>query len=205
MIGGIMVNIDIMQEIEEPCEINLDWFYHSTHYKKDDYKSILEEGIKCNHLLNRSWHGRYNGPYYISLSKVTIPDNNTFLYYASSYDPSFVLEGIEPIECKRILDYERYILTKDPRRIGNFIGEYQYYYWIEKQYIKGILYDLERYLRYSPNKVARETKIDNLLELISLLEELDIDIPIYDYSRREETLAHKIDKEKIKYYQKELL
>lgn len=44
---------------------------------------------------------------------------------------------------------------------------------------------------------------DPLIELIkinSLLEELDIDIPIYDYSRRDREFAHKINKEKIKKY-----
>ena len=53
----------------------------------------------------------------------------------------------------------------------------------------------------------RKTKFkrDQIIELIkinSLLEELDIDIPIYDYSRRDKVLVHEINKEKIKYYSK---
>lgn len=46
--------IDFIEKIEEKCEINLDWFYHSAYYKKVDYKNILEDGIMCNYLLNRT-------------------------------------------------------------------------------------------------------------------------------------------------------
>lgn len=42
---------NIMDKFEEQCFINLDWFYHSTHYNKSKYTSILTEGIKCNKLL----------------------------------------------------------------------------------------------------------------------------------------------------------
>lgn len=198
--------LDIIDKIEEESEINLDWFYHSTHYKKEDYKDILTEGIKCNHLLKKSWSGRYNGPFYICLSKITIPDNITFLHYACSNNPSFILEGINPIECTRILEYERYIETRDKRRIGNFIGEYQHYYWIKSNYIKGMLFNLYYYIYNSRESKYRQIRCTKeLLDIISLLEELDIDLPIYDYSRREKTLAHTIDKERLKYYSKDIL
>lgn len=52
------MEIYFIDEIEEKCEINLDWHYHSTHYKKKDYRYILTDGIKCNHLLNKYWSGR---------------------------------------------------------------------------------------------------------------------------------------------------
>lgn len=196
------VEKQIIDHVEGKLEINLDWFYHSCRYKKEDYRNILVEGIKCNYLLNRSWSGRYNGPFYISLSKVTIPDNVTFLNYTSR-NPSFILEKIDPIECLQRHDYEKYINTKDKRRIGNFIGEYQYYYWIKKEAITGILYNLYSYIIQS--KKGQRLYMENLLELIDLLEELTIDIPIYDYSRRNKNLAHKIDKDKLKYYLKKEL
>lgn len=192
----------LIEKVEEKCEISLDWFYHSIHYKKEYYKSILEEGIKCNYLLNRTWSGRYNGPFYISLSKITIPDNISFLNYSCANNPSFILDGIEPIKCERIAEYEKYINTKDKRRIGNYIGEYQYYYWIKNNYIKGILYNLYNYFLLSQKG---KIYIKDLLELIELLEELNINIPIYDYSRRDKTHAHIINQEKLKYYSKELL
>lgn len=198
--------MEFIYKIEEECEINLDWFYHSAHYKKEDYRNMLIEGIKCNYLLNKSWSGRYNGPYYISLSNITIPDNVTFLNYACSNNPSFILEGINPIKCERILEYEKYINTKDKRRIGNFDGEYQFYYWIESKYIKGILFNLYSYIKsFQKSKYKQTIYIKKILDLISLLEDLEIDLPIYDYSRREKTLAHTIDKERLKYYSKRIL
>lgn len=200
------MEFSIIDEIENECEVDLDWYYHSIHYKNKDYRDILMERIKFNYLLNRSWSGRHNGPYYISLSKITIPDNITFLNYACATNPSFILEGINPIKCERILEYEKYIKTKDKRRMGNFDGEYQHYYLIEKGYIKGILFNLYRYILNSKeNRYRKIINVKNLLEIISLLEELNLDLPIYDYSRRERTLAHTIDKERLKYYAKDII
>ena len=193
-----MSTIDI-DKIEEKDEINLDWFYHSTPYDKENITSILTEGIKCGELLNSSGDS-YNGLYYISLSKVTIPNNETFVYYTACM-PSFIIGEIEPIKCSNNPLYYDYIMTKDKRRTG-LEEEYQYYYFIKNIYIKGIVYNLSRLIEDS---YRGHQSLLNLLELIRLLEELDINIPIYDYSRRDKTSVHKIDKEKLKYYQKEIL
>ncbi len=191
------MDIDIINKLEENCEINLDWFYHSTYYDKTKYSSILTEGIKCNELLHKPGCGVYNGKYYISLSKITIPNNRCNLFYATS-KPSFIIDGIEPIKCINIAEYEKYIYTKDPRRMGNYDGEYQYYYFIPNTYIIGIVYNL-----LEMQKRLTKFEEDPIIELIKislLLTELDIDIPIYDYSRRDKVLAHKIDKEKLRTY-----
>ena len=74
------------------------------------------------------------------------------------------------------------------------------YYFIQHTYIIGIVYNL-----LEMQKRKTKFKRDQIIELIkinSLLEELDIDIPIYDYSRRDKVLVHEINKEKIKYYSK---
>lgn len=197
------MDINIIDEVEEKCEINLDWFYHSTYYRQQKYTNILTEGIKCNELLGNPGCGRYNGRYYISLSKITIPDNICFLFYSTD-TPSFIIDGIDPIKCEGIAEYEKYVNTKDPRRMGNYDEEYQYYYFIQNNHIKGIVYDLLDSFITRENKF-NEWKIKNLLELISLLEELKINIPIYDYSRRDNTLVHEINKEKFKYYSKKFL
>ena len=191
------MEFNIIDEIEEKCEINLDWFYHSTYYDKSKYTSILTEGIKCNELLHNSGCRVYNGKYYISLSKITIPDNQCFRYYAS-LTPSFIINGIEPIKCVNIPEYEKYIDTKDPRRMGNYDGEYQYYYFIQNTYIIGIVYNLLN-IQKTRTRFEKDPIIE-LIEISSLLEELNIDIPIYDYARRDNTVAHKINKEKLKYY-----
>ena len=193
------MEIDIVDKIEKKCEINLDWFYHSIYYNKTKYSSILTEGIKCNELLHRTGCGVYNGKYYISLSKITIPDNQCFRFYAT-LKPSFIIDGIEPIKCVNIAEYERYIDTKDPRRMGNYDGEYQYYYFIQHTYIIGIVYNLLE-MQKRKTKFKRDPIIE-LIKINSLLEELNIDIPIYDYSRRDKVLVHEINKEKIKYYSK---
>lgn len=194
------INIDVIDKIEEKYEINLDWFYHSTPYNKENITSILTEGIKCAELLGDDGNS-CNGPYYISLSKAAITDSESFARYVM-HRPTFIIEGIEPIKCVSRPDYYKYIDTKDPRRNG-LGGEYQYYYFIKNTYIKGIVYSLSRFLvgRYP----SQQQVLLNLLELISLLEQLNIDIPIYDYSRKNKTLVHKIDKEQLKYYQKEII
>ena len=194
------MKINIIDKFEEKCFINLDWFYHSTNYDKSKYTSILTEGIKCNQLLNNPWGGTYNGIYYISLSKITIPDNECFLYYSTDR-PSLVIDGIEPIKCEDIDGYDDYIYTKDPRRTG-VDDEYQYYYFIKNIYIKGIVYNISRLIEDS---YRGHQSLLNLLQLIRLLEELEVDIPIYDYSRRDKTLVHKINREKLKHYSRELL
>lgn len=193
------MNARCIDKIEEQCEININWFYHSTPYDKENITSILTEGIKCGILLNSDGDS-YNGPYYISLSTLTIPDNESFEYY-TPFRTSFILEGIEPIKCVNNPVYYEYSKTKDPRRAG-LQGEYQYYYFIKNIYIKGIVFNINLLLE---NSCHGDQELSKLVELIDLLEELDKDIPIYDYSRREKTLAHKIDKEKLKYYQKEIL
>lgn len=191
--------IDVFNEIEKECEINLDWFYHSTYYDKENITSILTEGIKCGELLN-SPGDSYNGPYYISLSKITTPDNECFAYEAA-YKPTFIIEGIEPIKCVHNPLYYEFIKTKDQRRAG-LKEEYQYYYFIKNIYIKGIVYNIFNLME---NSYYGHQSLLNFLELISLLKELDMDLPIYDYSRREKTLAHTIDKERLKYYAKAIL
>lgn len=115
------------------------------------------------------------------------------------------MEGIKPIKCERNESYLKYIDTEDKRRIGNFEGEYQYYFWIKKQYIKGLVYNLYNYITYKLYSTNRKIYIEKLLELINLLAELNIDIPIYDYSRRDKILVHEINKEKLKYYLETLL
>lgn len=87
---------NVIDKQEEECSINLNWFYHSTHYNRSKYTSILTEEIKCDHLLNNPWGGTYNGIYYISLSKITLPDNECFLSYTKNR-PSLIISGVDPI------------------------------------------------------------------------------------------------------------
>ena len=196
------MNINIINELEESCEINLDWFYHSTYYDKEKYSSILTEGIKCNELLNKPGCGVYNGKYYISLSKITIPNNQCNRFY-TTLNPSFIIDGINPIKCVDTDEYEEYIYTNDSRRMRNYDGEYKYYYFIQNTYIIGIVYNLlEMQKRLSKFENA---PIIKLMEINSLLNELNIDIPIYDYSRRDKLLVHKINKERLNYYSRKIL
>lgn len=195
------MDINNINKIEEKCEINLDWFYHSISYDKDKYSNILTEGIKCNELLHKSGYGVYNGKYYISLSKITIPDNRCFSFYAK-LNPSFIISGIKPIKCVNIAQYEKYIYTKDSRRMGNYDGEYQYYYFIKNSHIIGIVYNLLEMQKRMPR--FDEEPIMTLIKINSLLEALNINIPIYDYSRRDKLLVHEINKEKIKKYSRKL-
>lgn len=197
--------IEIIKESEEETEIYLDWFYHESYYNYDNYKNILTEGIKCNYLLNKSSVGRYNGPYYISLAKITIPDNVCFKYYIYDRNPSFVIDGINPIECLKDPEYEKYIETKDPRRMGNLIGEYQQYYQISNENIKGILYNLYYCIFTIKDSDSQKFYLNKVCEIIQLLKELKIDIPIYDFSRRNLTNAHLINKEKLLYLSRNVI
>lgn len=199
------MGIEFFDKIENECEIDLNWFYHSpSYYDEVIGKSILTEGLKCNYLLKNGKRGFHNGVYYISLSKITIPDNACFYNY-NNVPPSFIINGIEPIKCQNIEEYRQYIDTKDPRRIGSYEDEYQYYYFIKNTYIKGIVFDLLNVSFIKRENKFKKWQLIKLLELISLIEQLNMDLPIYDYSRREKILAHTIDKEKLKYYSKEIL
>ena len=77
---------------------------------------------------------------------------------------------------------------------------------IKRNYIIGILFNLYQYVYNFQNAKHKQIiYIEKILDLISLLEEFDMDIPVYDYSRRDKVLVHKIDKEKLKYYSREFL
>lgn len=190
-----MEKMDIINSIEEESKVKLTWFYHSAFYNHENYKNILQEGIKCNFLLGKSSVGKYNGPYYISLSKMTIPDNNCFLKYNCGNNPTFIIDGINPIECESIEEYEKYIETKDKRRTCNLPGEYQDYYQIDSDKIIGILYNFYYYMS-TKNPDKEKYYIKELRDLINLLNDLDKDIPIYDYSRRDTNNVHIINKTK---------
>lgn len=183
----------------------MEWFYHSTYYKKDVYEDILKDGIKCNYLLGRTLAGGCNGLYYISLSKLTIPNNTAFLNYIEDDTPAFILDGITPIKCEKDKEYLKYMRTNDKRRISPIDGEYQYYYWIKPEYIKGIVFNLYNYIKIAKYDHCRELKIKILLEIAYLLKKLDKNIPILDYSRREDTIVHEINTDQVKYYSKHIL
>lgn len=188
--------IKIITDIEDKDirYISKEWYYHASKYEYDKYRNILTNGILCNYLLmNKS--SKYNGKYYISVCKNLECDYDcsSYLQYLESV-PMFILnENIDAIETQReTLLGLSLVNTRSTHRISEFDDEYQVPFKISAESIIGIEYYLNKIIKY---KMIKENVITPLFEvksLVKLLDKLNLDIPIYDYSTYKEINKDKV-------------
>lgn len=171
---------------------NKKWYYHGV-ASKDRLSKILESGLMCENLMGYSrTRDGYNGRYYISLSKDVSKD-----IYASGYSqyidkyPMIIIENILAFKCLNLNRNTIFTNTVLPFRTSGYKDEYQAFNRISSRKFRGI--EAKAYAW------AQSEKMDELKELrdiILLMNEEKLSLPIYDYSREEDGVIHEIDKEK---------
>lgn len=187
---------EIIQFVEDKSfDINSGWYFHATENDVDTIKKIFNEGIKSA-CFRKEKGGYFNGRYYISLYDRKDYDlNHYFCYY-----PKFVVDGIKPFYADSDRFHKRKVYSKTilPLRTSQWEGEYQYFLKINPSKIVALGYDLSIVLDmlYSSDDFVLETlqkeKLKFLKNIIVSLNELNKDLPIYDFSTSRE-----INKEKM--------
>ena len=187
--------------------INYDWFYHGTNYNIHVIKDILVNGIKCQKDLQIDARGS-NGKYYISVSKNLgeYADRKLSAYYGYLGSVMFVLDESLPAHKAKLdkgINKIIAILLKNTPvayRVSGFVDEYQVFRKINPSYIKGLGFSIRGMMEERINKqkiaIFGDSSTDllkQLIELTTALDDLNLDLPIYDLSSNKE-----INKKKVK-------
>lgn len=179
----------IIKDIECVSAIDMDWYYHAFLYRKDNFQNMITQGIKCNKLLGKKdCSYTHNGRYFISLSKIIFSSK-----YNSSFQnffewPSFIVGDIKATKCIQVSSPTILGNTIFPIRFSSNFDEYQAYRIIEPDRIAGLRCCLLNWYRN-----GLRAYLENIREMILSMREHGIELPIYDYSRFSERLAHVID------------
>lgn len=178
--------------IEIPAYRSMDWYYHAFKNNEEVFIDIMTEGLKCRKLLNQTERKNtgHNGLYFISLGKNI--DNQFGSYYVNLMDkPSLIIDGISPIKCKGYYLYSIFHNTKIKLRSGHK-DEYQAFQKINPENIVGLQCSVYKWLLDDYYDIYRDY-LTKLKKYIFIMRYLNIDLPIYDYSRRDGMLVHEIN------------
>lgn len=185
--------LDKIKTIETKNSTHPDWFFHAFAYTEDLFTNILNEGIKCRRLVPKKLKKEYsgfNGEHYISLSKMeqAQEEYSSFLFYKSK--PAFIISNIKPTKCLWAFEDNFITKTRWPIRYSGFHDEYQMYRHIPPEKIIGLRcslleWTLDNYKYY----------LKSLKQMILLMKEYNICLPIYDYSRVTNHTAHLLNQE----------
>lgn len=180
---------------DKDFEINNNWYLHATSDDSSTINKILDEGIKSAHLRDAK-PNHFNGKYYISLYKYNPMDNGLNMWLVNH--PKFVVDDINPLYADRSkLKFRRmFINTRIPLRTSEWDGEYQQYLMIEPSKFVSIGYDLANIFKdiedTKDNLIRFKNKLQLLKDVILYMEEINKQLPIYDFSTKKE-----INKEKV--------
>lgn len=181
-----------------------EWYYHGFNYKRSDFMDMLVCGLKCSNKLDIKSCGT-NGKYYISLTK-DIPNklNSESAYmYMKFTHPMFILDNIKAYKCTDENERIPFINSKISLRYSIWDDEYQAYSIITPNHFVGIespIEDLVHNLDYSENIAL----LKDLRNMIITMNELGINLPIYDSSYELSGQLYEIDKEKYLHLSKNL-
>lgn len=176
---------------DEDIQICGEWFFHATLADVEIVKKILKEGIRAGYLIGTNGN-HFNGKYYISLFKQI--DEEQRLFWRFSENPKFIIHGIHPYYADRskLGIRKLFIQTRIPLRTSEWDGEYQQYLEIQPNNFVGMEYSFS-YLLYNLENVDKIKKSLNFLKaMIACMEEINIDLPIYDLSSK-----RRVNKEKV--------
>jgi len=190
ILGDIMNSKEILDYIEDKdFKFNKKWFYHATNYNISIIKNILVNGIKCAYLRKESSSGGYNGKYYVSLGSVC--DKNNEIYKNFNRFPKFIINGISPIKTNQI-NFGLMTETILPFRHSFYEGEYHKFLKINSSKIIALEYSLSNMISGNIEYDIQQLKF--LKELVMCIDDLNKDLPIYDFFSNKE-----INKEKVRY------
>lgn len=199
--GDNMSLIAEVKSIEYPSVRNLNWYYHSFYFVEDNFRDMLQDGIKCCELLSRKSGGN-NGKHYISLIKDlgVAKENYGFNSFMKS-STSFIIDDIKPLKCSTSMWwlYHLFSSIKIPLRGSGWKDEFQEYMKIDSSKFVGLQCPLYNWVVEAlDERYISDFTIDfkNLKNIIEILKEYGHVLPIYDYSRRNGEKVHLIDQDR---------
>ncbi len=170
---------------------NPDWFYHGTSFEY--VADILKNGILAKKYLSYAVPDfGLNGKHYICIAhdaEEYHPEDKIYWYKLKG--PLMILDHLEDvIKCKKNPLYRRLKYTSLPFRYSNWDGEYQVYDKISPEKLVGIECMVYEWVKEDNSFLLR-----NLREILEKMQKLEIDLPVYDFSRQEDDRVHELDKE----------
>lgn len=175
---------------------NPNWFYHSFEYKPYDFSDMMKSGLKCRFLTSKSKNiitriqenVGFNGSFFISLSKNNLLDNSAFVTF-SEYSPMFILENTKPIKCCQNRFFSVFDNTIFPIRYSEWQDEYQMFLKIPCDKIIGLEAKVIKWCVEN-----RKEELMCLRNILLQMKELNINLPLYDFSAFENSMRE-VDKE----------
>lgn len=188
-----MEMVEKIKLIETSATRKPSWFYHAFFYSDDIFRDMIVNGLKSRKELHKKvpfWDSGHNGKYYISLSKIMpVPiEYSAYENYKNCF--SIVLSGIKPIKCLKIGSPSILANTIVPIRFAATDDEYQIYNKVTTDKYVGIRTLLLQWYNSKDRK-----KLVNLKNVIAIMKNEGIELPIFDYSRGSGVNIHKVDKD----------
>lgn len=190
-------NIDLIEDMEVKTIMKSpDWYYHGFDF--GNVGDILSKGILAKKYLDYpNPNFGLNGKYYISVSKDIDQFFGAFNLYKSR-NPLIVLDNVRTIKCRQ--KELNYLLrnTMLPLRYSTTADEYQVYSKIIPEKFVGI-----ECMVYAWCKSNNIFLLKRLREMLIVMKDMGVQLPIYDFSREKDGIVHELDKniflEKSKY------
>ena len=182
------IDLKDIDQIEKSFVKNPDWYYHG--YDFASTSDIIEEGILARKYLSCQDPDGLNGKHYVSIAKDIEGEDRALNRYKYNGPLAILDENLKVIECKHSNFYKIFRYTMLPFRYTDWSDEYQVFSKIKPDKIIG--FECMAYLW------CKEGNIDLLRRLRTMIEtmqQLDCDLPIYDFSRQEGDNVHELDKE----------
>lgn len=190
--GLIMDAERIIRSMECQSSLDMKWYYHAFRYNEDYFLNMINQGIKCNKLLGKtSCDCTHNGRYFISLSKIVVAsgkENSAFDNFLSW--PGFIIDNIKATKCVQVSAPTILGDTLIPIRFSSNYDEYQAFKVIDPSKFVGL-----RCCLLSWYRSGKREYLENLKKMILALDSQNVDLRIYDYSRRDGTSVHVVDQD----------
>lgn len=187
--------IDMINDIEDKkCELNEDNYYHAFFYEKDEFISMINDGIKSRLLLHKESAG-YNGLFYVSLMKEKECEYSIYkkLYHLPMFIINSKIKAIKTNNYKiKRHSVEMFESTPLPFRGSVYDDEYQKFLKVSEKDIIGIVYNI--YHNYINNGDIKDDLIV-LRSIVEVLNEQESNLLIIDKSSNKF-----INKNKVLYY-----
>ncbi len=177
-----------VEKIETNFVKNSEWFYHG--YDFCFTEDIIKKGILARKYLSCPDEDGLNGKHYVSIAKDIEGEKKALTRYKHQGPLAIMDESLKVIECKQSKFYELFRYTRLPFRYTEWSDEYQVYSKIKPNKIIG--FECMAYLWAKEGNIAL---LRRLRMMIEIMQKLNCDLPIYDFSRQEGDNVHELDKE----------
>ncbi len=181
----------IILDIEDnSTNIDYECFYSAFKYDRDKFISILNKGVLSKKLYGCNTNNNFGfcGPHFISLFKLEKEYYDSYEYASHRYKyyPQFMIDKRVKAYKTKYVDNGRdsRIMLRNtiiPLRCSNYYDEWQVKSKIDKEYIIGIMFRIKEIVERE-NMEEVKTSLLELYDIIKILNEMNKDLPIYDYS-----------------------